>query len=82
MRIKQEEFNLLVEIYKYLIAEGGRKDLASALYGTIERLDNERQKSNDRQRKTHARNRQNGYEWASSYHPKKSKYYPKGEENE
>lgn len=80
MRVKNEEFDLLVEICKYLSTDGNRKDLATALEKVISRFSIERQKANDRQRIAHAKNRENGYAWSSSYHPKKSKYL-KGEEN-
>lgn len=78
MRVKNQEFDLLVEICKYLKVEGGRKDLAESLEKMLSRFSDERQKANDRQREAQAKNRENGYAWPSSYHPKKSKYYEKG----
>lgn len=82
MRVKNQEFDLLVEIYKFLNAEGSRKDLAASLGNVLSRFSDEREKANNRQRMAHTKNRENGYAWASSYHPKKSKYYPKGEQDE
>lgn len=80
MRVKNEEFDLLVEICEFLKSDGRREDLAESLENVISRFSDERRKANDRQRKAQTQNRENGYAWPSSYHPKKSKYYLKREE--
>ncbi|MEZ3438652.1 MAG: hypothetical protein K1W18_07210 [Oscillospiraceae bacterium] len=82
MRVRNEEYNLLVEICEFLNSEGSRKDLALSLKNVLSRFSDERKKANDRQRKAHAQNRENGYAWPSSYRPKKSKYYSKGDQDE
>lgn len=82
MRIKNNEYALLVEICDFLDADGRRKDLALPLKDVLARYATEREKANERQRKSSAKNRMNGYSWPSSYHPKKSKYYQKGNEDE
>jgi len=43
MTLLKKELDLLVEIYKYLRAEGQRSDLASALLSTINRVSHERE---------------------------------------
>lgn len=74
MRIRIEELNLLVEVYKHLNADGTRKDLAAALLKVIDRL-NERLETERKGNKNRAEaNRKNGYRWESSHHPKRSKY--------
>ncbi len=82
VRVRNDEFNLLVEICEYLKTKGSRIDLTEPLENMISRFSNERRAANERQRMSHAKNRANGYSWPSSYHPKKSKYYSKGDQNE
>ena len=74
MRIKIADLNLLVEIYKFLNVECSRKDLSAALLVVIDRLDEQLETERLMNKKRAATNRQNGYRWKSSYHPKKSKY--------
>lgn len=44
MTLRVRELDLLIEIYKYLDAEGSRKDLAVALLRVIDRLSDERER--------------------------------------
>lgn len=43
MTLLVDEFNLLIEIQKYLLADGGRPELASALLKMINRANHERE---------------------------------------
>lgn len=82
MRLHNEELDLLIETCKYLEAEGGRKDLAGALLKIINRLDEQREITRNANKKRASKNREKGYAWKSSHHPKKSKYSKGGDDND
>ena len=44
VKIKNDEIDLLIDVWIYLNAEGNRKDLAAALKRTVDRLTDEREK--------------------------------------
>lgn len=74
MRIRIEELNLLVEVYKHLNTESKRKDLASDLLKVIDHLNEQLETERQGNKARAEANRKNGYRWESSHHPKKSKY--------
>ncbi len=74
MRVRIADLNLFVEVYRFLNAEGSRKDLSAALLEVIGRLNMQLEEERLMNRERAAENRKNGYKWKSSYHPKKSKY--------
>ncbi len=41
MTLRKQELDLLVDVYKWLKADGGRPDLAAALLDTINRANHE-----------------------------------------
>lgn len=57
-------------------------ELANQLEKLINRLETSRQAMVDDSRMRQEINRKNGYKWKSSYHPKKSKYYPETEDKQ
>ena len=73
MRVKAEDLNLLGEIYSYLICLG-EVGMSDELGDLINRLEAEREKERTSNRQRAAKNRQAGYAWESSHHPKRSKY--------
>lgn len=77
MTLKNDELDLIRMIYKHLKAEGIRLDLASSLEKTIVRLEDEKERQKLGNRERARRNRENGYLWASSHNPRKSKYLDK-----
>lgn len=82
MRLYNKELELLTTIYKYLDAEGERKDLSAALLGVVNRLCEQRETARKDNKERACKNRKNGYVWKSSHHPKKSKYIKEDEGND
>ena len=73
MRLKRDDLELLREIHASLYTEG-KRELSVPLAGLISRLESSRENERQQNRERAAANRKKGYQWKSSYHPKKSKY--------
>lgn len=74
-RIKTGDIKLLHRLCYHSEAE-----TAQQLGILLDRLEAEQEKEREANRKRAEQNRQAGYVWGSSYHPKKSKYYGKEED--
>ena len=73
MRVKAEDLTLLNDIYGCLILHG-QIEKTHKLGILLDRLKAEQEKEQDSNRKRAEKNRQAGYAWNSSHHPKRSKY--------
>lgn len=83
MRIRNADFELLKDVYEYLATfSTTRENLLEDMEALIDSLFNQQDKERQRNRARAAKNRENGYAWNSSYHPKKSKYIEEAESND
>lgn len=81
MRLTNEDLQFLRQVHTYLY-ETNQRQLSvplAGLIGRMEMMSDEQRKANKRRA---AKNRENGYAWNSSYHPKKSKYIEEAESND
>lgn len=83
MRIRTADFELLKDVYEYLATfSTNRDDLLGDMEELIDSLFKQQEKERERNRARATKNRENGYAWNSSYHPKKSKYIEEVENND
>lgn len=73
MRVKAEDLVLLNDVHGCLIRHG-QVEKAQKLGILLDRLEAERERERVSNRKRAEKNRQAGYVWSSSHHPKRSKY--------
>lgn len=73
MRVKAGDLTLLNDIHGCLIRHG-QVEKAQKLGILLDRLEAEQEKERASNRKRAEKNRQAGYAWNSSHHPKRSKY--------
>lgn len=78
-RIKTGDIKLLHKAHGRLCYHR-EAETAQQLGILLDRLEAEQEKEREANRKRAEQNRQAGYVWGSSYHPKKSKYYGKEED--
>ena len=74
MRLKNDEYMLLKRIHWELLS-GGKEGLAAELQNLLIRFETTREKTREHNRLNAQANREAGYAWKSSNHPKSSKYY-------
>ena len=74
MRLKNDEYMLLKRIHWELLS-GGKEGLATELQNLLTRFEITREKTREHNRMNAKANREAGYKWDSSQHPKTSKYY-------
>ena len=79
MRLRNAEYNLLKNIWAYLVS-CGRDDLSAELRELLDRYEQKRAETREANRKRAEENRKDGYSWPSIKRPKTSKYYQKEDE--
>ncbi len=78
MRLTNEDLQFLRQVHTHLY-ETNQRQLSVPLAGLIGRMEMMRDEQRASNKRRAAKNRENGYTWNSSYHPKKSKYTKEAE---
>lgn len=81
MRLTNEDLQFLRQVHTYLY-EVNQRQLSVPLAGLIGRMEMMRDEQRESNRRRAAKNRERGYAWNSSYHPKKSKYIKEVKNND
>lgn len=81
MRVTNEDLLFLREVHAHLYRTNQRQ-LSVPLAGLIGRMEIARDKERESNKRRAAKNRENGYAWNSSHHPKKSKYIEEVKNND
>lgn len=81
MRLKTSDLELLKEIHAFLYESNARK-LSVPLAGMITRVEEQRTVEQRKNKERALKNRERGYIWRSSYHPKNSKYTKGGDDRD
>lgn len=81
MRLTNEDLQFLRQVHTHLY-ETNQRQLSVPLAGLIGRMEMMRDEQRKANKRRAAKNRENGYAWNSSYHPKKSKYIEEAESND
>lgn len=81
MRLTNEDLQFLRQVHTHLY-ETNQRQLSVPLAGLIGRMEMMRDEQRKANKRRATKNRENGYAWNSSYHPKKSKYIEEAESND
>lgn len=73
MRLTNEDLQFLRQVHTHLY-ETNQRQLSVPLAGLIGRMETMRDEQRNANKRRATKNRENGYAWNSSCHPKKSKY--------